>query len=118
MTVKIYGPHTGWDVEITGPTYGDPILGDDQPDLEIVDPELPDGTIKQTELRQDGLDVSFYRKVTAPDGTIISDRGFRSVYAARGDVWKVSPDEKGQSPATLDPHKVGTDQDDDSGDGE
>lgn len=118
VTVKIYGPHTGWDVEITGPTYGDPILGDDQPDLEIVDPELPDGTIKQTELRQDGLDVSFYRKVTAPDGTIISDRGFRSVYAARGDVWKVSPDEKGQSPATLDPHKVGSDQDDDSGDGE
>jgi vancomycin resistance protein YoaR len=108
-TVKIYGPHTGWTVDITGPEYGEGILGDDQPDLEIVDSELDPGTIKQTELRQDGLDVSFYRKVTAPDGAIISDRGFRSIYAARGDVWKVSPDEKGQSPATLNPHKIGSD---------
>src|SRR4051794_26936612 len=79
-TVKIYGPHTGWTVDITGPEFGEDILGDDQPDLEIVDSELDPGTIKQTELRQDGLDVSFYRKVTAPDGTIISDRGFRSIY--------------------------------------
>jgi len=98
---------------------GEDILGDDEPDIEIVDPELDPGTIKQTELRQDGLDVSYYRKVTAPDGTIISDRGFRSIFAARGDVWKVSPDEKGKSPAVLDPHKVGSDKDessDDSGD--
>ncbi|HQY30231.1 MAG TPA: VanW family protein, partial [Thermomicrobiales bacterium] len=109
--VKIYGPHTGWNVEISDPVYGNPILGDDQPDLEVVDPELDPGTIEQTELRQDGLDVSYHRKVTAPDGTIISDRDFHSVFAARGDVWKVSPDEKGQSPATLDPHKVGSETD-------
>ena len=112
-TVKIYGPHTGWTVTVSDPVYGDDILAANQPDLEIVDPTLPAGTIEQSELHQDGLDVTYHRTVTASDGTIISDRDFHTVFAARGDVYKVSPDEKGQSPAVLDPKTTGSDSEDD-----
>jgi vancomycin resistance protein YoaR len=112
-TVAIYGPETGWNVDVSEPREGDPILGDDQPDVEIVDTELPPGTVEQTELRQDGLEISYERVVTDASGTVVDDWVAYSRFAARGDVWKVSSDMAGQSPATLNPHKPSTDDEDD-----
>jgi len=110
--VTIYGPETGWDVYVSDPWEGKPILGDDQPDVETVDPDLPPGTIQQSEYRQDGLEISYERIVKDADGNVIDDWIAYSRFAARGDVWKVSPDMKGQSPASLNPHKVGSDSGD------
>ena len=106
--VTIYGPETGWDVYVSDPWTGKPILGDDQPDVETVDPNLPAGTVQQSEYRQDGLEISYERIVKDADGNVIDDWIAYSRFAARGDVWKVSPDMKGQSPASLNPHKVGS----------
>jgi hypothetical protein len=52
--------------------------------------------------------------VTDSSGTVIDDWIAYSKFEARGDVWKVSPDMVGQSPATLNPHKVGSESDDSS----
>jgi vancomycin resistance protein YoaR len=104
--VTIYGPETGWDVFVSDPWEGKPILGDDQPDVETVDSDLAPGTVMQTEYRQDGLEISYERIVKDADGNVIDDWIAYSRFAARGDVWKVSPDMKGQSPASLNPHKV------------
>jgi vancomycin resistance protein YoaR len=106
--VEIYGPDTGWDVYVSDPREGEEILGDDQPDVETVDPELPAGTIMQTEYRQDGMEVSYERVVRDRNGEIVDYWIAYSRFAARGDVWKVSSDMKGQSPATLYPHRVGS----------
>jgi vancomycin resistance protein YoaR len=112
--VTIYGPDTGWTVNVTDPWEGRKILGDDQPDIETVDADLPPGTVQQSELRQDGLEISYERIVTDSSGTVIDDWIAYSKFEARGDVWKVSPDMVGQSPATLNPHKVGSESDDSS----
>jgi hypothetical protein len=111
-TVVIYGPETGWNVDISEGREGEPILGDDQPDVEIVDTDLPAGTIEQTELRQDGLEISYERIVTDADGNVVDNWVAYSRFAARGDVWKVSSDMAGQSPATLNPHKPSSDSKD------
>jgi vancomycin resistance protein YoaR len=110
--VKIYGPETGWTVTVSEPWEGRKILGDDEPDVETVDPELPEGTVTQTEYRQDGLEISYQRIVKDANGNVIDDWIAYSKFEARGDVWKVSTDMAGQSPATLNPHKVGSNSDD------
>jgi hypothetical protein len=48
---------------------------------------------------QDGLEISYQRIVTDASGEVISDRTFYSKFEARGNVYKVSPDMKGESPA-------------------
>jgi vancomycin resistance protein YoaR len=97
--VVIYGPDTGWNVEVSEPRTGDPILGADQPDIEVVDEALAPGTWIQSEYRQDGLEISYVRTVTDRDGNVIDEWIAYSRFAARGDVYKVSPDMKGESPA-------------------
>jgi vancomycin resistance protein YoaR len=97
--VVIYGPDTGWNVDVSEPRTGDPILGEDMPDIEIVDEELPPGTWIQSEYRQDGLEISYVRTVTDREGNVIDEWIAYSRFAARGDVYKVSPDMKGKSPA-------------------
>ena len=95
--VRIYGTDDGRTVDISDTTIGDPIKVDE--DIEVVDDTLDAGTIEQTEWPQDGVVVSFHRLVTAADGEVMSDRTFTSNYAGRGNVYKVSPDMQGQSPA-------------------
>ncbi|MGB3307003.1 MAG: VanW family protein [Thermomicrobiales bacterium] len=97
--VRIYGTDDGRKVEISKATIGEPIT--DHPDVEVVDDTLPAGTIKQTEYPQDGVDVSFERIVTDQNGNVMDDRVFDSPYGGRGNVYTVSPDMAGKSPAST-----------------
>ena len=96
--VRIYGTDDGRKVDISKATIGAPIT--DHPDVEVVDDTLPAGTIKQTEYPQDGVDVSFERIVTDKNGNVMNDHVFDSPYGGRGNVYQVSPDMAGKSPAS------------------
>lgn len=96
--VTIYGPDLGYTVTLEEPTVGEPISPTEN--LEIVDPELPAGTVQQTELEQPGLDVTFDRIVTDRDGREVSRDTFDTHYQPQANVWKVSPDMEGASPAS------------------
>ncbi len=100
VVVNIYGPDLGYAVDTTGPTIGEKLQI--EPDLEIVDPELDAGTINHTESPQEGLEVSHYRVVTDRNGNIVGEGNFYTKYYPRGNVWQVSPDMKGKSPADPD----------------
>ncbi|MDQ3467681.1 MAG: VanW family protein, partial [Chloroflexota bacterium] len=100
VVVNIYGPDLGYAVDTTGPTIGEKLQI--EPDLEIVDPELDAGTINHTESPQEGLEVSHYRVVTDRNSNIVSEGNFYTKYYPRGNVWQVSPDMKGKSPADPD----------------
>jgi len=95
--VRIYGTDDGRKVDISKATIGAPITN--HPDIEVVDDTLPNGTIKQTEYPQDGVDVSFERIVTDKNGAVIADHVFDSPYGGRGNVFTVSSDMAGRSPA-------------------
>lgn len=97
--IVIYGPDTGWQVDVSEPREGEPIPGAELDDIEIVDEELSPGTVMQTELRQDGLEVSYLRTVTDRNGNVVDEWIAYSRFSARGDVYKVSADMKGESPA-------------------
>jgi vancomycin resistance protein YoaR len=97
--VVIYGPDLGYTVTVSDPIIGDPIPPDE--DLEAIDWELPAGTVKQTEFPQEGLDVTFYREVFDRNGTSIAYEQFSTHFYPRGNVWRVSPDMVGQSPAAA-----------------
>ncbi len=100
VIVNIYGPDLGWQVTSDGPHYGQRLQV--EPDLEIVDPELEPGTIDHTEAPLEGLEVSHFRTVYDRDGTVLEEQNFYTKYFPRGNVWRVSPDMKGQSPADPD----------------
>lgn len=97
VVVIIYGPDTGWNVKVSDPIYGQEYEPTD--DLEIVDDKLDPGTIMQTEYAQKGLDVTYYRDVYDRDGNLLRHDEFTTHFYPRGNVWKVSPDMRGQSPA-------------------
>ena len=96
--VIIYGPDLGYTVNVNGPIYDTaeyPPTGD----LEFVDQELPPDTIQQTEYELAGMDVSYQRTVYDRNGDLLWDRTFGTHFYPRGNVYKVSPDMKGKSPA-------------------
>lgn len=97
VVVNVYGADLGYRVETTGPTYGQPVQI--EPDLEVVDPELEPGTVKQTETPLEGLSVRHMRTVFDRAGNRLREGPFDTEYAPRGNVWTVSPDMKGKSPA-------------------
>jgi vancomycin resistance protein YoaR len=97
--VILYGAETGYTVTFTEPDISDPIPPPDQ-DIEIVDENLAPGTIEQSELEQPGVEVVFERTVTGKDNEVIIQDTWDTVFASRPDVWKVSPDMQGQSPAS------------------
>jgi vancomycin resistance protein YoaR len=97
VVVIIYGPDTGWKVDVSDPIYGQEY--EPTEDLEIVDDKLDPGTIMQTEYAQKGLDVTYYRDVYDRDGNLLRHDEFTTHFYPRGNVWKVSPDMRGQSPA-------------------
>ena len=49
-----------------------------------------------------GEELSHYRVVRDRNGELLWERSFYTKYFPRGDVWKVSPDMKGQAP--IDPN--------------
>lgn len=96
--VTIFGPDLGYKVDVTGPWYSEQEYPPTD-DLEIIDYELPAGTVKQTELATEGMDVFYQRTVYDKNGDLLWDRQFGTHFYARGNVYKVSPDMQGQSPA-------------------
>ena len=100
VVVNIYGADLGYDVESTGPTWGDKtqIL----PPQEVVDDELDPGTVSLAQVAGIGEELSHYRVVRDRNGEVLWERSFYTKYFPRGDVWKVSPDMKGQAPIDRD----------------
>jgi vancomycin resistance protein YoaR len=99
VIVNIYGPDLGYRVEFSDTTKSDPIVEGEN--LEIVNEDLPPGTIKQTEYTLVGFEVSFVRYVYDRDGILIEEHEFYTRFKGRGNVYQVSPDMVGQSPASY-----------------
>lgn len=95
--VVIYGPDFGYTVEVSDPVYGAEIPP--SPDLEVVDYDLPAGTVKQSEWPMTGMEVTYYRSVYGPSGDIVLSDEYYIYFSPRGNVYKVSPDMQGYSPA-------------------
>jgi vancomycin resistance protein YoaR len=100
VVVNLYGEDTGWVVEDVGPTFGKKFQM--EPDAEMIDDELEPGTINQVQVAAIGEEVTHYRKVTDRDGNLLWERSFYTKFFPRGNVWVVSPDMKGDSPADPD----------------
>jgi len=99
--VAIFGADLGYDVQINGPYYPETKYPPTD-DMEIVDGELPGGTVQQSEYELEGMDVTFQRTVYDQDGKLLWDRTFGTHFYPRGNVYKVSPDMVGKSPAAQD----------------
>lgn len=97
--VIIYGPDTGYKVTLSDARVSDAIPPTDH-DIEIVDSNLDPGTVEQTEAEQPGYNVSFDRTVTDKDGNVIIQETYESDFSSRPNVYKVSPDMEGKSPAS------------------
>jgi hypothetical protein len=55
-----------------------------------------------TQVATIGEELSHYRVVRDRNGELLWERSFYTKYFPRGDLWKVSPDMKGQAP--IDPN--------------
>jgi len=99
VVIILYGADLGYTVNVTGPIFGDTYQPTE--DVEVIKDDLPAGTIQQSEYQQEGIDVSFVRQVLDRDGNEISNDEFFSHFYPRGNVYQVSPDMAGQSPATT-----------------
>lgn len=99
VVVKLYGSEMGLDAQLSETVEGKTIEPD--PDLEVVDAKLDPGTINHTELPEEGLELWFTRDVYDQAGSLVESRKFYLVYQSRGNVYRVSPDMQGQSPAVT-----------------
>lgn len=68
-------------------------------ELELVNYELPKGTNQQTVWALSRMEIGYQRTVYDRDGNLLWDRTFATMFYPRGNVYKVSPDMVGQSPA-------------------
>jgi vancomycin resistance protein YoaR len=98
VVVIIYGPDLDLTVDLTEPDIAPPIPPEEEA-MEVVDEELDPGTYFQSEAKQDGTVVSYTRKVYDKNGKVLMEDDWITAFSARPDVWKVSPDMRGQSPA-------------------
>ena len=96
VVVNIYGADLGYDVESTGPTWGDKIQM--LPPQEVVDDELDPGTVTLAQTAGIGEEVSHYRVVRDRNGELLWERSFYTKYFPKGDIWSVSKDMKGKAP--------------------
>ncbi|MFN8591561.1 MAG: VanW family protein [Thermomicrobiales bacterium] len=99
VTVNIYGADLGYQVESTGPTWGEKTQM--LPPQEVVDPDLAPGTVTEAQTGGIGEELSHYRVVRDRDGNLLWERSFYTKYFPRGEIWTVSEDMKGQAP--IDP---------------
>jgi len=97
VVIILYGPDLGYQVNITGPAFGETY--EPTGDVEVVKDDLPAGTVQQSEYALEGIDVIFTREVLDRDGNDVETRDFYSHYYPRGNVYQVSPDMQGLSPA-------------------
>ncbi|MFM8595157.1 MAG: VanW family protein [Chloroflexota bacterium] len=100
VVVNIYGPETGWEVVSDGPMTGEKfqVLADE----EVVDAELPPGSVNQVQQAAIGEEYSFYRTVKDGNGDVLWERSFYTKFYPKCNMWKVSPDMNGLSPADPD----------------
>jgi len=99
VVVNLYGPELALDAQLSETETGKTIPID--PDLEVVNEDLDPGTIEHTELPEEGLEVWFVRDVYDANGVLVESRKFYTLFHSRGNVWQVSPDMRGQSPAAF-----------------
>lgn len=96
LIVEIYGNDDGRTVDVGDAQVWE---GSDFPaDIEVVDESLPEGSMRQTEWPRMPAEAVFLTTVTYADGTV-REQEFYSVYEGSGNVWTVSPDMAGSSPA-------------------
>ena len=96
LFVEIYGNDDGRTVDISDASVWEDISV--PADLEVVDASLPAGTMMQTEWPRMPAEAIFVMTVTYADGTT-KEQEFSSYYEGNGNVWTVSPDMAGSSPA-------------------
>lgn len=96
--VEIYGNDDGRQVEVSDATVWTATEYPD--DLEVVDETKPAGFMEQTEWPRLPAEAVFTVTVTYADGTV-REQEFYSVYHGNGNVWTVSPDMQGRSPAAT-----------------
>jgi vancomycin resistance protein YoaR len=99
VVVNLYGPDLGYKVEFSETYVSEPLTTDE--DIEVVNPELDPGTIEQTEWPIDGFEVEFVRSVYDRNGELLYDRKFYTRFRERANVYQVSPDMEGTSPASI-----------------
>lgn len=97
VTVNLYGPATGFQVQDEGPFFGEKVEA--LADAEVVDPELAPGTINEAQVAAVGQEVAHYRRVFDANGSLLWEDPFYTKFYPRGNIWKVSTDMKGLSPA-------------------
>jgi vancomycin resistance protein YoaR len=98
VIVNIYGKDMGTTVEITDRFQNE--VTSEYEDVEVVKEDLPSGTIQQTEWPMQGYEAAFVRVMKDKDGNVIAEREFYTHFKGRGNVYEVSPDMQGQSPAS------------------
>jgi vancomycin resistance protein YoaR len=96
VVVNIYGKDLGYQVESIGPSWGEKFQM--LAPQELVDDELDPGTVTLAQVARIGEELSHYRVVRDRNGELLWERSFYTKYFASGDVWRVSPDMKGQAP--------------------
>ena len=96
--VIIYGADLGYTVDISTPIVSDPIENDSA-DIEAINYDLAAGTVRQTEWEQSGFQVWFSRAVYDSSGNQVEYREFTTYFSSRPNVYQVSSDMVGQSPA-------------------
>ncbi len=100
VVVNIYGADLGYKIETTGPTWGD--KAQMLAPKEVVDEELDPGTVTLAQVAGIGEELSHYRVVRDRNGELLWERIFYTRYFPSGDIWKVSPDMKGEAPIDRD----------------
>ncbi|MDQ3044125.1 MAG: VanW family protein, partial [Chloroflexota bacterium] len=95
LEVEIHGAETGYVVDVSEPVLnpGDP-AGDA---VEEIDPSLPAGSVIAVQPARDGLTVTVARVVRDATGVEIGADRFVSEYQPQGPLFRVSPDQAGQS---------------------
>ncbi len=99
VVVNIYGPETKWDVQLGEPVQSDPIPPTE--DIEVVNHGMEAGCVVHSEAPLDGLAVSFTRTVLdATTGEVVREYTYETYFKSNGNVYIVSPDQQGASPAS------------------
>lgn len=98
VVVNIYGPETKWDVQLSDAVQSDPIPPTE--DIEIVNEGMEAGCVVHSEAPLEGLAVAFTRTVLdASTGELIREYTYETYFKSNGNVYIVSPDQRGASPA-------------------
>jgi vancomycin resistance protein YoaR len=97
LSVEVYGPPTGYTVQLGDPINQDVVSADQAPTQESVDPTLPPATVDLVQPARDGMTVTVVRRVYDADGNLVSNDRFVSHYEPQGAAYRVSSDKAGST---------------------